>query len=39
MKKFWDVKDISGKAGKMIVNPEDKVALKMVEKTIKHDGQ
>ena len=39
MKKFWDVEDISGKAGKTIVNPEDKVALKMVEKTIKHDGQ
>ena len=39
MKKFWDVEDISGKVGKTIVNPEDKVALKMVEKTIKHDGQ
>ena len=39
IKKFWDVKNISGKVGKKIISPEDKMALKMVDKSIKHDGQ
>ena len=39
IKKFWYVEDISGKVGKKITIPEDKVAYKMVDKSIKHNGQ
>ena len=39
IKKFWAVKNISGKVGKKIISPEDKMALKMVDKSIKYDGQ
>ena len=38
-KKFWDVEDISGKVGKKLMSLEDKVALNMVKKSIKYDGQ
>ena len=31
---FWDVEDISDKVGKRM-SPEDKVALKIVEKSVK----
>ena len=33
------MEDISGKVGKMLMSPEDKVTLKMVEKSIKRDSQ
>ena len=39
IRKFWDVEGISGKVGKNMMSPEDKRALKMVEKSIKHDGE
>ena len=38
-RKFWDVEDISGKVGKIMMSSEDKMALKMVVKSVKHDGQ
>ena len=37
--KFWDVEDISGKVRNKMMSPEDKVVLKLVEKSMKHDGQ
>ena len=39
IKKFWDVEDISGKMGKKMMSPENKVALKMVDNSIKHNDQ
>ena len=39
IRKFLYVADISGKVEKKMMSPEDKVALKMVEKKHKHDGQ
>ena len=39
IKKFWDVEDISIRVGKKVMSPEDKVVVKMVDKSIKHDGQ
>ena len=39
IRKFREVEDISGKVGKTMMSPEEKVAHKMVEKSIKHDGQ
>ena len=39
IKKFWDVEYISVKLGKKMMSPEDKVTPKMVDKSIKHDGQ
>ena len=39
IRKLWDVEDISGKVGKKMMSSEDKMALKMIEKSVKHDGQ
>ena len=39
IKKFRDVEDISGKMGKKMMSPKDKVVLKMVDKSIKDDGE
>ena len=37
--KFWDAEYISAKVGKKMMSPEDKEVLKLVEKSIKYDGQ
>ena len=39
IKKFGNVEDISGKMGKKMMSPKDKVVLKMVDKSIKDDGE
>ena len=39
IRKFWDAEDISGKLEKKLMSLEDKVALKMVEKSTKPTGQ
>ena len=33
------MEDISGKLGKEMMSPEDKMTLKMAQKSVKHDGQ
>ena len=39
IKKFGNVEDIPGKMGKKMMSPNDKVVLKMVDKSIKDDGE
>ena len=39
IKKFGNVEDISGKMGKKMMSPKDKVVPKMVDKSIKDDGE